>query len=72
MKDLFSDGFNRFVDTLFNGRPASAPEPARRRVTIPELIRRGTSVVLVEGKPYRITVEPVEFPAPKRAKGDPA
>jgi hypothetical protein len=63
MKDLFSDGFNKFVDVLFNGRPAPSPATAeRRRVTIRDLISRGTSVVLFEGRLYRFTVEPVEAP----------
>jgi hypothetical protein len=50
------------IDTFFNGRPA--PEGRGREqsvsVTIRELVRRGISVVRVEGKLYRVTAEEID------------
>lgn len=45
-------------DVFFNGRPARDAKPA---VTIEELIRRGTSHVLVDGTIYRIEVTKAEL-----------
>jgi hypothetical protein len=55
------------VDVFFNRRPlrdgerAPAKATAKRpAVTVGELVKRGTSVVLYEGKLYRIVVEEAE------------
>ena len=55
--------FNELIDIFFNHRKASKPvvetkdKPA---VTIYELIRRKSSLVLVEGVLYKVTCEPVD------------
>jgi hypothetical protein len=54
------------LDTFFNGRPAPQdvsppPSPKKRNmVTVAELIRRQTSVILYDGKLYRVKVKEVE------------
>lgn len=52
-------GFTKLVDVLFNGRPAA--DTAASQVTIQELVRRGTSVVRVGGKLYRVRCTEVEI-----------
>ncbi len=61
MKVLRED-FVHFIDTFFNGRPA----PKKSGVTITELIRRKKSVVLADGKLYKITCE--EFDEAEKTK----
>jgi hypothetical protein len=52
------DGFSRFVDVLCNGRPATPA--AKPKVTIEEIVRRGVSHVLLNGKLYRIEAREIE------------
>ncbi len=58
--------FNEFADIFFNGRPFRRGE-TKHGITIQELIRRKESTILVDGKLYRVTIEPAEV-APKQAK----
>jgi hypothetical protein len=55
LPDVFP-GFTKLVDVLFNGRPAAEPSG----VTIEKLVARGTSVVRVGSKFYRVTCKEVE------------
>lgn len=48
------------IDTFFNGRPAPKNKPG---VDWPALINRRVSHVMVGGKTYRVTVEPVVLKA---------
>jgi len=54
------DGFLR---DFFEVRPATdrQAEPAKPKVTVEELVRRGTSIVRVGEKTYRIRVSEVEL-----------
>lgn len=47
------ENLSKLFDVLFNGRPAEIPKEA---VTIRQLIERGISHVLVDGKLYRVEV----------------
>lgn len=51
---------SKVLDVFFNGRPAGQKKGA---VTIEELIRRGSSVVLVDGVLYRVEVTKAELKA---------
>jgi hypothetical protein len=60
-----SNPIAEIIDTFFNGRPAPRdPEPTGPAVVLPDsidnLVRRGPFRVRVNGKLYRITVEPVK------------
>jgi hypothetical protein len=46
------------IDNFFKGFLPATPAPPK--VTIEEIIRRGTSLVLVDGKLYRIEANEVE------------
>ena len=54
------EGLAKLADVFFNGRPAT-PEPEKPKVTVEELVKRGTSVVRVGGKLYRFRVKEVEL-----------
>jgi hypothetical protein len=59
VKDGLFDELARFADTFFNGRPYSnGAVPSRKAVTMAELVRRKSSVIMHAGKLYRVTVEP--------------
>lgn len=51
----------KLADVFFNGRPAKAAP----RVSIEQLIKRGTSHVLVDGKVYRVVVTETEMVSAK-------
>lgn len=50
--------FSKIVDVLFNGRSAT-PEP-KPSVTLDMLIKRKVSMVLFQGKLYRIQADEVD------------
>jgi len=61
--------FNELIDIFFNHRKARTPDMEKMPtvkpkekppVTVDELIRRKSSLVLVDGILYRITCEPVD------------
>jgi hypothetical protein len=61
VRDIF-DGVAQLANAFFNKRPArsGAVEEIieKRGVTIQELIRRKESVILVDGKLWRMIIEP--------------
>lgn len=57
-----SNPIAEILDTFFNGRPAPKVKPG---VNWPELIKRKTCHVLVGGKTFRVTVDPVVVKAEK-------
>jgi hypothetical protein len=59
------------VDVALNGRSAAeatgeSNRTARAQVAWPELIKRKRSYLLIGGKTYRVTVEPVKLKAEAR------
>jgi len=48
-------------DVFFNGRRAPKSAAEKPAVNWPELIRRKTCHVLIAGKTYRVSVEPVKL-----------
>jgi len=50
-------GITKLADVFFNGRPAEKD----CKVTLPEIIRRKTSLVRFEGKLYRVVATEVEY-----------
>ena len=57
MKEHY-DGIAKVVDVFFNRRAAELP---KSKVTIEELVRRGTSLVRVGKKLYRVKCREVEI-----------
>ena len=62
------NGFNEMLDVFFNGRtsyydnqPPVRKTEEKSAVTVSELIRRKSSLVLVDGVLYKITCEPVDI-----------
>lgn len=53
------DGLSKLCDTFFNGRKANE-EKAKSAITVRDLVVRRISVVRLDGKMYRITVEDYE------------
>lgn len=55
-KDNPFEHFEKMADIFFNGKPAEA----KSKVTIEELVKRGSSVVRVGKKLYRVECKEVE------------
>lgn len=49
----------KLADVFFNGRPFES-KPADSKVTVAEIIRRKSSMVLFEGKLYQVTVKQID------------